>query len=360
MKELSAVTPDIDVESVVARLTAARTSAVEWLVRRVAGDGEPVGASTVNHYYRLPWALAIGGRPEAGSRVLAWIERNALTPSGDLRPGAPQENWNGVGWKRDAASYPLAIIATGAWHLERFDTALRIVDALAAFQDPQTGGGYVERPELRTTGEQDLLCTAQLGLVALTTGRRAMADAAFGWLERFIEAQPDLPGRLYLCWGKSGLVTEVPPEKALGHYIDFASPRQTFFNPGIGAAFAGRYWMVTGSEAARRIGRRFIELSDAATEKQFDYRDTVHVGKLAWGSGAMLDVEPDGLFLRNAMRMGRWLVDCQEPDGRWNPTHFQTPDPTDVDALWKTAEHVLLSTIVLTALVAYPRTASTL
>jgi hypothetical protein len=352
---MDVVTGSVEIREVVERLSRAREKAADWIVSRLGQDGEPVGAREFNHYYRLPWALAIAGRVAEGSRALSWIERNALTDGGDLRPGAPQTNWNHAGWTRDASSYPLAIIATGAWHLERFDTALAIMDTLEAFQDPETGGGFVERPEFRKTGEQDVLCTAQLGLVGLLTGRMAVADAAFGWFERFMAAQPDLPARLYLCWGSGGLVTDVPPEQAFGHWIDFAKPRQTYFNPGLGAAFMGRYYMVTRSESARRIGRRLIELSDAATEKQFEYWDTVHVGKLAWGSGSMLDVDADELYLRNAIRMGKWLIDCQVEDGRWNPTHFQTPNPTDTDALWKTAEHVLLSTIVLAALAAYPR-----
>jgi hypothetical protein len=352
---MSAVATETEIHELVVRLSSARAKGADWLVSRLADDGEPVGAKANNHYYRVPWALAIAGRVEEGARALAWIERNALTDKGDLRPGAPQTNWNNVGWTRDAASYPLAIMATGAWHLERYDTALAIMDTLEAFQDPETGGGFVERPELRATGKQDLLCTAQLGLTGLVTGRRAVADAAFGWLERFMAAQPELPGRLYLCWGKDGLITNVQPEQALGHVVDFAKPRQTFFNPGIGAAFMGRYYMATRSEAARSMGRRFVELSDAGTERQYEYWDTVHVGKVAWGSGSMLDVDADDLYLKNAVRMGKWLIDSQSEDGRWNPTHFQTPDPTDSDALWKTGEHIMLSSIVLAALAAYPR-----
>ena len=325
---MNVVTPKLEIESTIARLSAARARGADWLASRVAADGEPVGGNTVNHYYRLPWALAIAGRIEEAARALSWIERNALTDKGDLRPGPAQTNWNKVGWTHDAASYPLAIIATGAWHLEHYDTALAIMDTLQAFQHPATGGGFVERPEFRKTGEQDLLCTAQIGLAGLVTGRRAAADAAFGWIERLYDAQPELPNRLYLCWGDKGLVTDVPAERAFGHYIDFAKPRQAYFNPGIGAAFMAR---------------------------QFEYQDTVHVGKFAWGSGAMLDIDADDLHLNAAMKMANWLVDCQSPDGRWNPTHFNSPDPDDTDALWKTGEHILLSSIVLAALAAYPR-----
>lgn len=352
---MSTTTRQIDVDEILPRLEDARKRAADWIVGRVGEDGEPVGASRVNHWYRLPWALAVAGRVDVASRVLSWIEQNALTTDGDLRSGAPRQNWNGAGWTRDAASYPLAIIAVGAWHLERYDTANAIMDVLRAFQDEETGGSYIERPEFRDTERQDLLCTAQLGLAALTTGRLEVADAAFAWLQRFWADQPALPDRLYLSATREGIATDVPAGQEFGYYIDANKPRQAFFNPGIGAAFAARYVLARGNEVARDIGGGLLQFSERVSDTQYDFTDTVHVGKFGWGAGAMLNVGSVDSHLADALRMGKWYLDSQLEDGRWNPTAFLVPEPDDVDALWKTAEHIVLITMVEMGLASRPR-----
>jgi hypothetical protein len=335
-----------ELERVVPRLRAARAGGVRWLLAHIGGDGEPAGAAEVNAWYRLPWALAVAGAREEAAAVLSWAEREALTPAGDLRPGAAQAPFT-----TGVATYPLSILAIGAWHLERFDTAGAIMDTLAAgYQHPETGGVFKERPELRATGRQDLISTAQAGLAALTTGRRAMADAAYDWIRRLHAAQPELPRRLYTATDDDGLVTDVPPELAFDLVTDLTAPRQAYFNPGIGAAFLGRYAMATGAGEARRLADALLALSEQATEAQFDHTDTVQVGKFAWGAAVLLEGGHDERYVRDLVRMGDWYADSQRPDGGWAPSAFQVPAPEDADVLWKTAEHVLHVTTMLTAI----------
>jgi hypothetical protein len=348
----------------VSRLEESRQRGADWIVSRIEDDGKPVGADRANLYYRVPWALQVAGRADVAAHVLTWIEDHALTPEGDLRPGAPQSNWNApMGWTKDAASYPIAIIAYGAWLLERYDTAAAMMDTLKAFQDPETGGGYAERPEAehRLTGRTELLCTAQLGLTALLTGRREMADAAFGWLERLWDGQPGLPDRLHLSVGRDGAIqTEAPAGSEFAYFLDVDKPRQAFFMPGLGAAFAGRYAMATGNKKGLEIGRGLLDVSERAHESQYDFTDTVHVGKFGWGAGVMTDADPGtDAHVADALRMGQWYLDSQLEDGRWNPTKFLVPEPDDADALWKTAEHIVLMTIVEMGLAGHPRNAFT-
>lgn len=341
-----------------AQLEESRQRGADWIVSRIDDDGKPVGAERFNHYYRVPWSLAVAGRVDVAAAVMSWVERNALTDDGDLREGAPQTNWNAPnGWTRDAASYPLAILAYGAWYLERYDSARAMMAALRNYQSEETGGGYIERPEHRATGRQDLLCTSQLGLTALITGRMDMAEGCFNWLKRFWAEQPSLPNRLYLSTNRDGsLATDVPAGQEFGHHLDTDKPRQAFFNPGIGAAFAGRYAMATGDTSGIEIARGLLEISERADESQYDYADTVHVGKFAWGAGVMTNVEPKESHEADAMRMGQWFLDSQLADGRWEPTKFLVPEPDDSDALWKTAEHIVLMTIVELGLASRPRT----
>jgi hypothetical protein len=338
------------IQSVEARLIASREAGLAWLLSRIGDGGEPADASKGNSWYRLPWTLAVANRREDGAEVLSWIERHALTAEGDLRPGPAQ-----IPWITEEASYPLANLAIGAWYLERFDTALAIMRTLGNYQDADTGGAFLERPEKRVHGRQGLMCTAQLGMTALATGHRDVADGVFRWVKRLYEAQPDLPRRLYVSWDRSGLFTEFPPELAFRSVVDFDRPRQSYFNSGIGAMFMARYFMQTGSEEARAIGRALLQLNENGTDAQYDYPDTVHVGKFGWGAAAMLDIEPSERHLDDVNRMGRWYVDTQLPDGRWNPSGFICPEPTEGDGLWKTAEHVLVMSYVLASLGSYPR-----
>jgi hypothetical protein len=333
------------IETALGRLTAARSRGLDWLVEHVDARGKPAGADEINYWYRLPWALAMSGRLEEAGRVMSWIEHEALL-DGNLRAGSHQ-----IPWTVEAATYPLAIIAIGAWHLERFGTANQLLDTLVSYyQDPDTGGAYVERPEHRQARRQDLLCTAQLGLAALTAGRMDVAERTFKWIERLWAAQPALPERLFLCWGPGGLITEFAEAESFGRVVVFDKGRQAFFNPGIGAAFLSRYQLATGNEHAREIGRRLLELSAGGTSLQYDFPDTIHVGKFAWGAAAMLSVDPSDAHLVDVLSMADWCADSQLSDGSWDPSHFLFPDPQAPDKLWKTAEHVMIINFMLDGL----------
>jgi hypothetical protein len=227
------------------------------------------------------------------------------------------------------------------------------MDKLREYQDQTTGGAYHERVELRRTGRQGLMSTAQLGMTGLITGRRDVAEGAFRWMMDLYKAQPELPHRLYTCSNSTGLITEFRDDVAFGHVVDLQLPRQAYFNLGIGAAFLGRYYLVTADPEARRVGRELIRLSENGTERQFDYADTVHVGKVAWGAAVMLQVEPDDQLLMLLERMTKWILDCQLADGRWNPSAFLFPAPIGADALWKTGEHVVIINMILGALGGY-------
>src|SRR3954452_3762388 len=95
---------------------AAIRTATDWLLART-GDG-PLADELVAGAYRVPYALLLAGRRADAARVLSWIATEVLDETGDLRPG-PMRTAFGQRW----SSYPLAILAQGAWHLERYRTA---------------------------------------------------------------------------------------------------------------------------------------------------------------------------------------------------------------------------------------------
>jgi len=326
--------------------SAAADRGVEWLVARIGADGHP-GAGHC-HYYRIPWALALSGRRSEAAAVLTWVERTGLQANGDLRAEARG------GFTNRWASYPIAILASGAWHLERYDTAMRLSNRLgAAYQDPETGGAYAAHPDHRTDARQDLFPTSQLGMTGLTTGNLDLAHGAYRWLQNLFDAQPDLPTRLYSATNGAELITDTGDDAELAWQVvtDFTQPRQAFYNPGIAAAFLGRYAMATGAGDAIRLAEAYIDLTTQGTEAQFDYTDSVQVCKFAWGAAVLLEATGNPAYMGHLRRMAPWFVAAQNPDGSWNNSPFLMERGGDSDAIRVevTAEFVQHLTSLVTA-----------
>jgi len=309
-----------EVPSVETALSLARRAIDDgstWIVNRLGSDGHP--GTGHGHYYRLPWALALSGRRAEAASVMSWVEREALDGKGDLLPGPPRAAFQ-TRW----SSYPLANLASGAWHLERYDTAKRIVERLHAFQHPETGGAYAGHPDHRIDQRQDLFPTAQLGMTGLTTGDTDLADGAFLWFGLLYEAQPDLPHRLHSAMEDTSLIVDTGGDAELEWQVvtDFHKPRQAFYNPGIAAAFLGRYYMATRDTNALKLARNYLDLTSQGSNVQFDHTDSVQVCKFAWGSSVILEATGDPACREDALRMVRWFCDAQNEDGSWDNSPF--------------------------------------
>jgi len=331
-------------------LRVVRTRGVDWMLSRLDADGRPVGADHFNTYYRIPWCLALAGQRESAAAVLAWIAHNALDERGDLRSGAPQAPFlNAI------AAYPLPQIAIGAWHLERYDLARKIMSLIESdMVDPHTGGAYSERAELRKTGRTDLLGTAQVGLAAMTVGDDALADTCYRWIGDLFKMQPDLPRRLYPCRiGLQLLTTADASHRAWDVVTNFHQPFQQFYNPGIAAAFLGRYAGFRSNDAALDLARSALRLNVGGAALQFDHAVNAQICKFGWGAAVMLDTDPSPFHAAHAMRMAKWFMQSQHVDGHWSPSGFLVQYPDDADNLPKTAEHILHVITLIGALSAY-------
>lgn len=334
------------------RLIDARDRGLAWVLARIDDDGAPIDSEIYNGYYRLPWALSAAGARGVAARTLRWIEDSALDPSGDLREGVPREKFT-----YRAASYPLSVIACGAWHLERYDLTNLILNRLQSggFIDPRSGGLYEERVEDRKSTRQKIFPTAQFGMTALVAGRTRLARRVFRRCLELYRAQPELPERLYACWDENGLITDVAGADEMLSFdlvTDFAEPRQASYNPGITAAFCGRYFAATGDVAARELGRAMIRISAASADSHFDAAESRQICKLGWAAASMLDADPAGesRYLGLLLEMVDWFCDCQEDDGHWYNSPFLDPDPTQGSKLEITTEFVLHLTTILSAL----------
>jgi hypothetical protein len=335
------VTPDL-----LTRIHAARAGGVAWLVDRIGDDGRPEGAEIVNAWWRAPWALSVGGAPDAAAAMIGWAEREALTDDGDLRPGP--YGVPGCG----SPVYHLSPLAIAAWLLGRYDTATAVNGALARFRNPDSGGAYDVR-DFTHDALEDNLKTAQLGISALVTGDRSVAEGVHRWLTRQYADQPDLPNRLFIARRGAELLTEFPTADGFRRVVDFRAPRQGYFHSGIAAAFLAGYAQQTGDTAALELGRKYVALNARGTADQFDDDTSVQICKFGWGAAAMLTADPDGGHLPWVARMGEWFVRRQRPDGAWAPSSFMTADPGMLDLYWKTAEHVMELSYIELALAAH-------
>jgi hypothetical protein len=308
---------EIPDDTSVATLESAVERGSTWLIGHIEADGHPGAHHT--HYYRLPWSLALTGHRGHAAAVLSWVEREALDAAGDLRRGPPRASFQ-TRW----SSYPLAILSTGAWHLERYDTALRIAGRLHAYQDQDSGGAFAGHPEHRENDRQDLFPTAQMGMTGLTTGTMDLAHGAYRWLRLVFDAQPDLPTRLYTATDGTRLLTDTGRDEQLTWEIvtDFGKPRQAFYNPGIAAAFLSKYYMATGRDDALELARNYLDLTVVGGDQQFDSTDSVQVCKFAWGAAALYEATGEEQYLGYVRRMGAWFVQCQESTGSWSNSPF--------------------------------------
>lgn len=322
-------------DDLIAAIATAVDRGTRWMLAHLQPSGEPTQGP--DHAYRVPYSLLLAGRYADAARVLGWMEREVLTTDGDLAQGPMRQ-----GFTQRWSSYPLALIGLAAWRLERYTIASEICATLHRFQDPRHGGAYAERPEVRTSGRQDLFPTAQLGITGLAVGDKSLADGAYRWISMLHHLQPELPERLYTATDGDALITHLDdPDERWGTCTELHKPRQAFYNPGIAAAFLARYAALHPDQEAATLAAEYLELTVQGTEAQFDYTESIQVCKFGWGAASLLDLTGEIQYRAHAERMARWFIDSQQDDGHWDNSPFLMPNgPTVGTALEVTAEFV--------------------
>ena len=327
---------------------AARRRGVAFILANINDDGSsPETDRPRVTYYRLPWALAVSGETAAAYRHLGWIERTGIGDDGRFHGGV---SWSPAA-NRAFNSYPETCLAYGATLLRRFDLARRLMRFASRFQDPVTGGVFMDRDRRDEHGPQLLFLTAQFGMSAVMTGDRDAAVRVGDWLRQLWQAQPDLPHRLFTVWTRANdLTTEVPAGDDPGHYVnDARQTRQYHYNGGIAATALAHIGMATGDAAWLDLARAYQRFSMETTERQFE---TKQVCKSAWGAGLLTLATGDDAYAPWLVRMGDWFAAEQEPDGGWSNTPYLDPEPPLAHRLEATAEFVVHLDTLIAALAA--------
>jgi hypothetical protein len=168
-----------------------------------------------------------------------------------------------------------------------------------------------------------------------------------------IAQQPDLDKGIFysFCEGDK-LVTDVPDEFKFLGYVDFSQPHQAYFCSAIATVFLSEYAQQKGSLEPLNIAEELFKLTINGTDKQFNDPDSVQICKYPWGLARFMQVRPQAIdkYLPELLRMAHWFADWQNDDGSWSPSAFLTAQPSVVNNMSKTAEHIMETSIILQAL----------
>lgn len=322
------------VDSRIATYMRSRDAGVAYILQHVNDDGSIGPVERGVFYARVPWVLAVSGATVPAMRLVAWIRAHMLTADGEVAGEASPEG----GANRVSNTYAETCLAYGAQLLRQFDVAQATISNAMRYQDPVTGGIYMDRSRTGPDAPQLLFPTAQFGMSALVTGQIDAALKVGGWFKRVWDEQPELPERLYTVYTQSGLVRETPPGADPRHYINESQQmKQMHYNGGIAATFLARLYLATGDQQWLDLARAYQAFSMNSTELQFQ---TAQVCKSGWGASLLYSITGEEIYRDWAIKMGDWFVSNQYDDGHWENSHYIDPDPPLHNRLTITAEFI--------------------
>jgi hypothetical protein len=110
-----------------------------WLRSRQRRDGEFAGcADDLAGYYKAILAFSATGRSIPAGRCCRYVTEHFLTSTGELASG--DRKTGVVRFERNLANYMNGWVAAGAWSLEAFELAERVVCGLERAQSTRHGG----------------------------------------------------------------------------------------------------------------------------------------------------------------------------------------------------------------------------
>lgn len=318
-------------------------SALKWLLAQQEADGSvKPGEHGLNTFHKVPYALAVTGQMERGSRLCAWIQENALDDEGDFTARTHRE-----GPLNAFYHYANSWLIMGAHRLGQFGLSLRAADFLSTLQHPQTGGFLTLGPESSLDGMQDMMTTALGGLALLTTGKLPEAEAAANFLLSMYDRQPKLGQQMLFVQQKGDrLVNEWPEDQAPAFALTLRAPGQWYFVPGLAGGFLAKLYDVTGNQEHLRGAQAYIQFADSSGNDRYE-------GPYAWwfGWGAAMVYASTGVatYRKIIESVAEEMVGSQMSSGSWaaGSMGYEPPAPI-VDA---TAEAIVALAEMLQSLV---------
>lgn len=322
----------------------AAVNALKWLLNQQDNDGSVKPAEHgLNTFHKVPYALAVMGQMERGSRLCAWIQENACDEEGDFGGHVHREGPLSVFYH-----YPNSWLVMGAHRLGQFGLSLRAADFLATLQHPQTGGFLTLGPDSSLDGMQDLMSTSLAALAMLTCGRVEEAEKAGGFLVSMYDRQPSIGSQLLFVLQKGDrLVNEWPEGQGPAFALKLREPGQWYFVPGLAAGFLAKLYDVTGNDEYLRVAQSYVQFADSSGAS--DRYDGPNAWWLGWGAAMLYASTGVASHRRIIEAICDNMVEGQMSNGCWaaGTIGYEPPAPI-VDA---TAEAIVVLTEMLQALV---------
>jgi hypothetical protein len=297
-----------------AGLKRARESAergAQWLLALLQDDGSFRGEPPLDAYYKAPCALLGSGHAKEANRVLDLVAARFLQRDGNL-------NGAGVPWFEQFRIYPHAWLACGALQLARHDVADALVRFLLSQWNDESGGFRAD-----TGGTEEIMTTSMAGLACLWAGQRDVARGVVTWLERVMNAQPDLRQGLYHVW-KPG-VGLVEGDRSVAYFVNASEPKQWYFQYGISAAYLSQYSLWEKDVPSLELAGKYLHASAHCRE---DVYRRPQSGKIGWGAAwtFTLSHSPEDALLMEKVIDGLCSLQCG--DGSWNAEGLYQAQPS--------------------------------
>ena len=312
---------------------------LKWLLAQQDADGafKPTEHG-LNTFHKVPYALAVTGQLERGTRLCAWIAEQCLDEEGDLSGRASRE-----GPLAAFYHYGNSWVTMGAHRLGQFGVSIKTADFLSTLQHPQTGGFLTQGPESSLDGMQDLMTSAMAGLALLNVGNLKAAEAAGDFLVSMYERQPKLTTQMLFVQQRGDrLVTEWPDDQQPAFALNPQRPEQWYFVPGLAGGFLAKLAEVTDNEAHLRAAQAYIQYAESSAADRYD---TPHAWWFGWGAAMVYAVTGVATYRGIIEAVTTNMVESQMGSGSWaaGSLGYEPPAPI-VDA---TAEAVVVLTEIL-------------
>ncbi len=309
------------------RYRSARNRGAGYLLAQLRPDGgfgpEDGG---VSEYYKVASALHVSGESRAANRLCTWIREQGLRRNGDFGP-RPDD------MLAYAYAYYNSWAVIGAQRLGHYDIAMKGMDFLMEFHDPETGGFYSSPTERSADTLQDIWVVCGAGRAALATGRIDVAVGVGRWLRDLMRQQPNFPDQLYGVMSRSqGLITEPDPADEIRYVCNMDAERdQFFFNPGISAGLLCRIYQATGESEWLELAKEFMRAAEIASDYLLDL---LRAGKVAWAASNLYTLTGEDRYRDLAIRVGDNIVETQNQEGGWDGLAGMVNDATAEMTYW--------------------------
>jgi len=305
---------------------------IEWLLTQVNEDGtvNPAEKGSIA-YYKLPWALIMGGETHKAKKIIDWTVKETLAADGDLKSEKRQK------FHLDYYTYPNAWICIASHLLSLFDISYPMWDYIATHQDPATGG-YCSRAPYKSGEDnlQDAISTAWNSVVGLHLGKLDQAKRAAGFLKNLLDIQPNFEEEFFYYWyPNKGLVLEKPPEEPDLRFIRInMNDRKENFYYILGAvvAFLSKLALTTKDKDTLNLARAYYGFIERAGEHPLH---TESCGKLCYASTHLYHASGDAKYLEMAEIFMNSLLEIGESNGSWIRGGKPTASSTAEFCVWR-------------------------